>query len=449
MTDTGRTGSPPIPPPFVPPPTAGSVTLTGGQRLAAVIALLAAATTLVLAVIAAVLGFPRGLGVLVCVAAALAAAWFGVLRRGVTRLAGLLIAALALAGAALPLTSDGGWHDLLVISTGVWLSHAAARVAFRVQVRLPAAPRPQRPVLFVDPRSGSGAAARVGLADEAAARGIRTIGLTPGDDLDALVRTAVADGADAVAVAGDDRAQAVVAGVAAEYALPYACIPAGTRNQFALDLGVDPQDPVGALDAFVDGGEHLVDLGDVNGRVFVNTVSMGRYAGRVRKERHPDAELRTLLGTLPIVLYPDDRAPELCWTGPDGQPLRAAATILVSNNRYRLGHGAGAGTRPRIDAGVLGVAVIPARPQDGGATPSPWWLWSATAFDVDSEGPVPLGVDGETVVLPPPIRFRIRPGVLRARVARRHPGASPSALEPDGVVAGLRALAAIAAGRVT
>ena len=67
------------------------------------------------------------------------------------------------------------------------------------------------------------------------------IELTPGTDLETLVRRAVADGADGLAMAGGDGSQAIVAAVAAEHGLPYACIPAGTRNHFALDLGVVPR----------------------------------------------------------------------------------------------------------------------------------------------------------------------------------------------------------------
>src|SRR4051812_39677516 len=135
---------------------------------------------------------------------------------------------------------------------------------------------------------------------------------------------------------------------------------AGTRNHFALDLGVDRDDVVGALDAFVDGGEHLVDLGEVNGRVFVNNVSMGLYAEAVQSKGYRDSKIRTLLNTVPMVFGPSGSELDLQWASPDGATHPSAATILVSNNSYRLGHAVGSGTRPRIDAGRLGVAVVPA-----------------------------------------------------------------------------------------
>ena len=84
-------------------------------------------------------------------------------------------------------------------------------------------------------------------------------------------------------MAGGDGSQAIVAAAAANAGVPYACIPAGTRNHFALDLGVDRNDVVGALEAFVDGGERSVDLAEVNGRVFVNNVSLGVYADAVQQ----------------------------------------------------------------------------------------------------------------------------------------------------------------------
>ena len=117
--------------------------------------------------------------------------------------------------------------------------------------------------------------------------GIEPIELKPGDDLETLVRGAVERGADGLAMAGGDGSQAIVAAVAAELGLPYACMPAGTRNHFALDLGVDRDDVVGALDAFVDGGERRVDLAEVNGRVFVNNVSLGLYAEAVQRAGLP------------------------------------------------------------------------------------------------------------------------------------------------------------------
>ncbi|MGH2925069.1 MAG: diacylglycerol/lipid kinase family protein, partial [Solirubrobacterales bacterium] len=264
-----------------------------------------------------------------------------------------------------------------------------------------------------------------------------------------LVLEAIKQGADGLAMAGGDGSQAIVAALAADHNLPYACIPAGTRNHFALDLGVDRDDVVGALDAFVGGGERRVDLAEVNGRVFVNNVSLGVYAEAVQRDGYREAKLKTILDTLPAVLGPEGDGVDLRWRGPAGEPQSGGAAILVSNNVYRLGHAVGSGTRPRIDDGLLGVTVVaaPGDTQAGGASRRPWQQWSSPGFEVAADGPIPAGVDGEALVLDAPLRFVIRPGVLRVRIARAHPGCSPSAAAPDGFWDGARSLTRLAAGR--
>ena len=419
------------------------------RRLAAIVALLAGAGTLALAVVVAIDSFPRGLGVLACLAVAAPFAVFGIMRRGAVRALSMIAAALALAGAVALIVASGEPLAQLLVVAGLALVIASVRAAFVVHVRLPAAPRPRKPVLFYNPRSGGGKAERFALPEQARGRGIEPIELGPGTDLRELVRDAIAGGADALAMAGGDGSQAVVAAFAAERGLPYACVPAGTRNHFALDLGVDRDDVVGALDAFVEGGERRVDLAEVNGRVFVNNVSLGLYAEAVQRAGYREAKLRTLLDTAPDVLGPGSSL-SLSWDGPEGGEEHAAAAILVSNNRYRLGHPVGSGTRPRIDDGLLGITVVGPPPErgDGHRRPQrPWREWSAHSFEIRAHDPVPAGIDGEALMLEPPLRFVIRPGALRVRIARAHPGASPSAGIPDGAWEGARALARIAAGR--
>jgi diacylglycerol kinase family enzyme len=396
--------------------------------------------TAIAMLIALVLEDPgRGVLGLVLTMSAVALAWQGLRRRGAIRHLGLAGSGLLLVGFIALL---GGRHVLLVLAFLAALSAgiAAARDAFHMRVALAPVPRPRHPVLFCNPRSGGGKATRHHLADEARARGIAVVELGPGADLAELVRRAVDDGADALAMAGGDGSQATVAGIAAERGLPYACIPAGTRNHFALDLGVDRDDVVGALDALVDGGERLVDLGEVNGRVFVNNVSLGLYGQAVQRPGYRQAKVRTLLDTVPEVMGPDAQA-DLRWQGPDSTEQRGSAAIVVSNNPYRLGPGMGAGSRPRLDQGLLGVAVLGAA-----AGEPPLRAWTAPRFEVQAQAPVPAGVDGEALVFSPPVRFRIRPGALRCRIARHHPGASPAALAPERAWAAVHALVGIAAG---
>jgi diacylglycerol kinase family enzyme len=304
-------------------------------------------------------------------------------------------------------------------------------------------------VLLWNPRSGGGKAQRAGLEQAARERGIEPVELREGDDLEALARAAVARGADALAMAGGDGSQATVAAVAAEHGLPFACIPSGTRNHFALDLGVDRDDVVGALDAFVDGGERVVDLAEVEGRVFVNNVSIGLYAEAVQRARYRGAKVRTLLDTVPEVLGPGAGERDVEWIGPGDERHRVGVAVMVANNAYRLKRGAGSGSRPRLEDGVLGVTVV--GPLVGMAKrPRLLWRpvqeWTVPFLEVRASAPVAVGIDGEAARLEPPLRFRSRPGALRVRIARRHPGASPSAFDPAGTWDGIRALATIAVG---
>jgi len=427
------------------------MTAPAGRRLAATAAILLGILTIVEAAVVAVREFPRSPFLVVSVALAIAAGTYGLVRRGVARVLGLGVAGLLLLNTVVGLIEQEG-PLLLVVVLGAILTSAAATAALRVHVAWPPAPRPVRPVLFCNPRSGGGKAERFRLAEEARARGITTVELGPGDDLETLVRRAVADGADALAMAGGDGSQAVVAAVAAEHGLPYACIPAGTRNHFALDLGVDRDDVVGALDAFVDGGERLVDLAEVGGRVFVNNVSIGVYAEAVQQAGYRGAKLRTLLDTVPQVLGPGAEERDVRWVGPGDVRHNGGVALLVANNRYRLGHGmgVGSGTRPCLDDGVLGITVL--GPGAGASSRlrvlrRPVVEWSVPTLEVDSGRPVAAGIDGEAAYLDPPLRFRSRPGALRVRIAQGHPGASPSAFEPGGTWDALRALVAIAAGR--
>ena len=411
------------------------------RRLAAIASVLLLAASVVLAVVVGVQRFPRGLTVLACVILALLAAWWALTHRGAGRVVGAAGAGGLLAGAVILVALEGRVLEDVLILAGLLVSVEAARRVFTAHARLPVASPPERPVLFYNPKSGGGKAERFHVAREARARGVEPVELHLGDDLATLVHDAIANGADAVGVAGGDGTQAIVAAIAAERGLPYVCVPAGTRNHFALDLGVDRDDVVGALDAFTNGGERLVDLAEVNGRVFVNNVSLGVYAEAVQKSGYRDAKLRTIAETMPTVLGTGGEALDLRWTGPDGRDHKTSAVVLVSNDPYRLGRALASGTRPRLDAGVLGITALGA-----GAAGSEKRVqeWAAPSFEVHSDKPVAAGIDGEALKLDPPLRFHSRPHALRVRIAPQHPGASPSATMPEGPWDAIRGVARIA-----
>ena len=274
---------------------------------------------------------------------------------------------------------------------------------------------PRGPVLFLNPKSGGGKAAHAGVAEQARRRGIEVVVVRPGETLATLVEKAVERGAEALGVAGGDGSLAVVAAAAVAHELPFVCVPAGTRNHFALDLGLDRRDLVGSLDAFTEGVERRIDVAEVNGRLFLNNVSLGIYGDAVRQPEYRDAKARTLLATAVEVLGPSADLPDL-WLEDDlGRTHRNPAVVLVSNNPYSFEPPRAPGTRPALDTGQLGILVLHAPP----AGRSPERAWTATRFSVNSSALLHTGVDGEAVDLMPPLQFAVRPRALRVRIPSR------------------------------
>jgi diacylglycerol kinase family enzyme len=379
---------------------------------------------------------------------AVLAVWYWVTRTGVRRAIGLVVFTAALVGFLSVALIEGPVAfglavARLVMLVGAWMlgRYALERDPATVRARRPpgvAVPRSTHPVLIVNPRSGGGKAEQVGLAAECETRGIRTLPLEPGSDLRSLAAAALDGGADAIGMAGGDGSQAIVASVASERDVPMVVVPAGTRNHLALDLGLDRTDVLGALDAFGDAVERRIDLAEVNGRVFVNNVSLGLYAEIVRSPEYRDAKAETALSTLSSVLGPDTEPFPLSFTDDAGRRYDHAHVVQVSNDPYG-DPPEGLTTRPRLDAGVLGVtsleigddraarsliaAVATGHPErfDGYAS------WVTATFEVDAPGPVAAGIDGEADTLDAPLVFRTLPKALRVRLPTHAPGTSPAA----------------------
>ena len=309
-------------------------------------------------------------------------------------------------------------------------------------------------------KSGGGKAQRFHLVDECHNRGVEPVVLRPGDDLLQLAEDAIAGGADVIGMAGGDGSQALVAAVASRHGIPHVVVPAGTRNHFALDLGLDRDDVVGALDAYSDGVDRVIDLAAVNGRVFVNNATAGLYAKIVQSPHYRDAKRQTAIDMLPDLLGPDAAPLDLRFNGPDGEMHPTAHVILVSNNPYQLRSLAGMGTRERLDLGVLGIVTVRIS-SAGDATAfasleaagrpqryKGWLEWSAPRFCIDSSGPVEIGLDGEALKVEPPLVFEIKPAALRVRIPRHAVGHSPTAMTVDILSqATITQLARVAAGR--
>ncbi|MFB7618275.1 diacylglycerol/lipid kinase family protein [Kitasatospora sp. NPDC056181] len=378
-----------------------------------------------------------------CLVVAAAGTWWVVSQHGTLRVVGALLT-LAAPAAVLVLYA---WADLWPAALAAVLLLGAAGLCARAALRVTGRPQgmravpsraPLHPVLIMNPKSGGGKVERFGLVEKAEALGARVVLLDPSTrtDVGAIARRAVADGADLLGVAGGDGTQALVAAVAAEHDLPFLVISAGTRNHFAMDLGLDRDAPDRCLDALSDGEELRVDLGTVDGRPFVNTVSFGVYAQIVQSPEYRDAKAGATLDALPDLLhgYTGHLVDALTATG----RLEAQQALLISNNPYAAPTPAAlAARRPRLDLGTLGVVGIHVSNAAqaaqvalrGARAPGLSVLTSPEVTVVSDTDVIPIAVDGEALRLPTPVTCGIRPGALRVLVPRNRPG-TPTAAPP-------------------
>lgn len=359
--------------------------------------------------------------------------------RGPRRATALLVGAAALvvgvaATVALRREADQDTPRLAIGVVALAGSAVAARASLQVppprdpaHLRVPEGSRPvHHPVVLVNLRSGGGKAERFGLVPACEQLGIDTRVLEPGDDLVALAESAVADGADALGMAGGDGSLGLVAAVAMAHDLPFTPIPVGTRNHFALDIGLDRADPLQALAAFTAGEEHRIDVGSVNDRVFLNNVALGMYGAVVAHPEYRGAKLGTALAELPEAVAKGGRAYALELDVPGQGHWEEAALVMVANNPYETSPPRAMGRRRRLDGGSLGVVAIDMAGAGSVASITTFaalsatersphvWAWSTPTFEVGSpHATVPAGIDGEAVELDTPVRFATRPGALR------------------------------------
>ena len=367
-----------------------------------------------------------------------ASAWWFLTRRGWQRWVALgLVVAVPVVLAVLFVREHLLWVAALALGLLLVAAAAGREALARDHVAQPmpehVVPPPKRPFIVMNPRSGGGKVGRFGLKEKAQELGAEVALLEgPGTvDVAELAREAVAAGADLLGVAGGDGTQALVAGVAAEHGLPFLVISAGTRNHFALDLGLDREDPSTCLAGLTDDAVELhVDLGEIAGRTFVNNASFGAYAEVVQSPAYRDDKRGTTLEMLPDLLT--GRGGAHLSAQADGVTVDGPQAVLVSVNPYETGDLAGMGRRARLDTGRLGVVSVSvdnARQAVGllrlthehGVT-----RLEAPAVVVTADRPeVPVGIDGEAVILPTPVTCTIRPQALRVRVPRSRPGVPP------------------------
>jgi diacylglycerol kinase family enzyme len=434
--------------------------VTLGQRIAALVSLVAAtiAVALVIGFFLSEIGWM--LVALSGVAATAGGGWLAITERMPRRAWGIGLATVGLLvviGAFVGVANEDGSVLLFlleVLAFGV-IAAVAARMALAHQLHeadeaVARIWRPQRPVLLANPKSGGGKVEKFDLVDQARSRGVEVVLLEPGMDLEQLAHDAVARGADCLGMAGGDGSQALVASVAIQHRVPFVCISAGTRNHFAQDLGLDKNDPAAGLAAFTDGRLRRVDYGTVNGRLFVNNVSLGVYATVVQQDSYREAKVETAASLLPDLLGATAEPFDLQFTAADGTAVEGSFMILVSNNPYVAGLAPDTFQRRQMDSGSLGViaidsatgaeaAALVTRAAVGLAGRDPHLhQFTAAEFEVRSRsGTAYAGIDGEALDLETPLVMRshhrgllmlVPPGNLVAAEQRRHRGFSPADL---------------------
>jgi diacylglycerol kinase family enzyme len=223
---------------------------------------------------------------------------------------------------------------------------------------------------------------------------------------------------------------ALVAGVAAQHGIPFVVISAGTRNHFALDLGLNRDDPSACLGALSDGVELRVDLGKINGQVFVNNASFGAYAEVVETPAYRGDKLNTTLNMLPDLLQ-GQRGARFSARADDTE-IRSPQALLVANNPYGTGDIAGLSRRARLDTGLLGVIGVKVRNVQQaidllrGRRAVGLRVLSTKKIEITADAPqIPVGVDGEALSISTPVVCAISPAALRVWVPRDRPGVVP------------------------
>jgi len=356
----------------------------------------------------------------------LAAAYVFLSRRGVVRWLSLGVFVLA----PIAVIVVYAFRNLLwvaIVAAAAWLlTGMTARLALAGDQQdwhmpeHPAQPPARHPYLIMNPKSGDGKVGKFDLKRKAEALGAEVFLLGGAEHVDVaeVARKAISEGADLLGVAGGDGTQALVAGIAAEHGIPFMVISAGTRNHFALDLGLDREDPSTCLAALSEPVELRIDLGMINQRTFVNNASFGAYAEVVETPAYRGDKLGTTLNTLPELLQ-GHRGARL-HAQADGAQLEAPQALLVSNNPYGAGDIAGLSRRSRLDRGVL------ARQAAGllrGSHSAGLELLTTKQITITADEPqIPVGVDGESVLMPTPVTCTVSPGALRVWVPRDRPG---------------------------
>jgi len=324
--------------------------------------------------------------------------------------------------------TDGkrGWRRHVKLIVGVAAVAGVGVFAYtmwkRRQPHLIAAPvarvSSKHPVLIINPGSGGGKAKRIGLASAAAGLGIETVVRKKGQKIPELANDAVDRGADHLMIAGGDGSQARVADVAIKRDVAFSCIPSGTRNHFAMDLGLDRSDPKKALAAAFDGVEFKVDVGRIAKRLFVNNVSFGVYADAIADPDYRAHKAKSIADAAAANAEHPEKG--LSVTAPDGTVHDNIGMLLASNNPYQYIGAPDFAGRAALDTGLVGVIMADRSAVDpAGIKQGELKEWTTAKLTIESaEKKVPVGIDGSLHKVKAPIDVTIDQAALRVVLPR-------------------------------
>lgn len=288
----------------------------------------------------------------------------------------------------------------------------------------------KKPYLIINPKSGNGRATKARVAKHAQDQGIKVIVLKKSDDVEGLAREAAKSGADVLGVSGGDGSIGAVVKVALEYKLPVVVLAGGTRCHFARDLGLDPKQILDGLNGFK-GVERKIDVGDINGRIFLNNASFGLYADIVDNPKYRDNKVAITRQVLKDTLARKNQGYPLIFKNGNKQ-YKSAVQVLVGVNRYKTVNLMEMGERERLDQGVLQITAITKLNDNlikqllkvfsidftGGIEKVDGIdQWDTKRFTLSSSNKsIVVGVDGEREVYRSPVNISVKTRALRVYV---------------------------------
>jgi diacylglycerol kinase family enzyme len=252
--------------------------------------------------------------------------------------------------------------------------------------------------------------------------------LANGSDLGELSRGLVAEKPSRLVAAGGDGTVSAVAAALAGSGVPLAVLPLGTLNHFAKDLGI-PASLDEAVRVAVEGRVRELDVGEVNGRVFINNSSIGLYPAMVRRRERQRRRLGR--GKWHAMLWAAFNAlrahPFLHLRLELGgeEHRRRTPFVFIGNNVYRM-EGLDIGARERLDAGVLSVYLAHRTGRLGLVRLALRALFGRLYAGHDFEAATTtrlridarhkrllVATDGEVQAMDLPLEYRLRRGALR------------------------------------